>query len=194
MSNYPPPQYGGSYHDQGNPPYLPPTYPNQYMQTDNSHAAQSQANATSNYDAYGYNRAIPAFNPVAVPSVSPVPIFQGWNQDSLPLPPYTAPSNTTSYPGYSSAPQHNSPYYPSVNLASYQQPLPTAPRSFDQRELSEGEFDERAATTNTPPVGYGAPQYRGNEGVSYGDNAQRAIYPKPQVYNSRHSPHAGMIS
>lgn len=194
MSNYPPPPYGGNYHDQNNAPYLPPTYPNQYPQTENGHATQGQGNSASNYDAYGYNGAIPGFNPAAVPSVTPIPIFQGWNQDSIPLPPYTAPPNATSYPGYHSTPHSAPQYYPPFNQTGYQQPLPVPQRSFNQRELSEGEFDEGAIVTNTPPAGHRAGTYSGNEGASYENNARRSVYSQPQGYRSRQSPAPGMIT
>jgi hypothetical protein len=195
MSDYPPHPYGAGYgaRDHGNPPYLPPTYPNQYLQTEDGRTVQGQVHAASNYDAYGYNRAIPAFSAAAVASgVPPLPIYQGWNQDSIPLPPYTAPSNPTQYAGYTDSSQHNTQYYPVVSQTGYQPPV-TAPRPFEQGELSEGEFEDGAVATNTPPAGYGTTRYHGNDGTGYIDNAQRAVYSRTQDYSPHQSSYPGML-
>ena len=194
MSDYPPTApYGASYgaQDHTNPPYLPPTYPNQYLQPDNGRTGQTHMAA--NYDAYGYNRAVPAFSAAAVASgIPPLPIYQGWNQDPIPLPPYTAPQSATQYTGYKDNSHQNSQYYPAVNQTNYQQNT-QAGRHFEQGELSEGEFEDGAAVTNTPPIGYGASHYRGNDGTGYVDTAQRAVYSRNNDYHPQAPSYPGML-
>jgi hypothetical protein len=194
MSDYPPTApYGVSYgaQDHTNPPYLPPTYPNQYLQPDNGHTGQTHM--TANYDAYGYNRAVPAFSAAAVASgIPPLPIYQGWNQDPIPLPPYTAPQSATQYAGYMDNSHQNNQYYPAVNQTNYQQNTQVG-RHFEQGELSEGEFEDGAAVTNTPPIGYGASHYRGNDGTGYVDTAQRAVYSRNNDYHPQASSYPGML-
>jgi hypothetical protein len=192
MSDYPPtPSYGGSYgtQEQTNAPYLPPTFPNQYLQTDPSRTAQG--NVASNYDAYGYNRPAPGFSASAVASgVPPLPIYQGWNQSSMPLPQYAPQQVGTQYPNYPEAPQHNAHYYPPVNQPTYHQNA-HVPKSFEQNDLSEGEFEDGAIATNTPPVGYSA-NYSGNDGTGYIDTAQRALYPRTHNYSPQHTSYSGL--
>jgi hypothetical protein len=93
-----------------------------------------------NYDAsmaaYSYNRSIPGFSAAAVASgVPPLPIYQGWNQDAMPLPPYTAPSNHSQYSGYGGAAQTNAQYYQPVGQQNYHQNTASA-KSFEQADLS----------------------------------------------------------
>lgn len=196
MSNYPStPSYGGNYgaRDQTNPTYLPPTYPNQYLQGDDGRASQGQMGADydASMSAYDYNRAVPTFSASAVAAgVPPLPIFQGWNQEAVPLPPYTTPQNTSQYTGYGNDYQANAPYY--------QQPMVQQPyhhhtgvaKPFEQNDLSEGEFEDVAGSTNTPPVGYGSTSYRANDGVGYMDIAHRAIS-RAQDYNPQQSGYQG---
>ncbi|KAI9046950.1 hypothetical protein LZ554_009025 [Drepanopeziza brunnea f. sp. 'monogermtubi'] len=191
------PSYG--YRDQQaiNPQYLPPTYPNQYD------SQQGQPQMAPHYDAamaaYGYNRAAPSFSASAIASgVPPLPIFQGWNQDSMPLPPYTTPQAQTQaqaqtqYTGYNnnafnSNAQQNTQYYPPTAQPSYQQQAPGV-RPYEQGELRDGGFDDEITrATHTPSAGYGAPQYLENGGnasggTGYTDTAQRAVYSKPRDY------------
>ncbi|EKD14354.1 hypothetical protein MBM_07584 [Drepanopeziza brunnea f. sp. 'multigermtubi' MB_m1] len=191
------PSYG--YRDQQaiNPQYLPPTYPNQYD------SQQGQPQMAPHYDAamaaYGYNRAAPSFSASAIASgVPPLPIFQGWNQDSMPLPPYTTPQAQTQaqaptqYTGYNntafnSNAQQNTQYYAPTAQPSYQQQAPEV-RPYEQGEQREGGFDDEITrATHTPSAGYGAPQYLENGGNSsggtgYTDSAQRAVYSKPRDY------------
>jgi len=186
MSDYPP--YGANYpaRDQTNPPYLPPTYPNQYLQADDGVTGHMASNY--NMAAYGYNRAIPTFSAATVASgVPPLPIYQGWNQDAIPLPPYTLPHNAAQYTGYSSDSQNHSQHYHSASHQSYPQNAPAA-KPFEPGDLSEGEFE-----ANTPPIGYGATQFRGNDGTGYMDTAQRAVYSRTQNYSPQQAAYPGML-
>jgi hypothetical protein len=107
----------------------------------------------------------------------------------MPLPPYTAPSNHSQYSGYGGAAQTNAQYYQPMGQQNYHQNTASA-KSFEQADLSEGEFEDVGASTNTPPVGYGASQYRGNDGTGYMDTAQRAVHSRAQDY----SPQSGYQS
>lgn len=186
MSDYPSaPLYGASYgaRDQTNPPYLAPTYSNQYPHGDDGRTGHMGTNYDASMAAYSYNRAIPGFSAAAVASgVPPLPIYQGWNQDAMPLPPYSAPHNPSPYTGYVSAPQVNAQYYQPMGHQSYHQNTGVA-KPFEQTELSEGEFEDTGVLINTPPVGYGTNQYRGNDGAGYMDTAQRAVYSQAQDYS-----------
>ncbi|KAF8858811.1 hypothetical protein BDZ45DRAFT_673742 [Acephala macrosclerotiorum] len=189
MSNYPQqPSYGTSYgsRDQANPPYLPP-YSNQYMQADDGHEAQGHM--ASNYDtsmsAYAYNRALPAFSAAAVASgVPPLPIYQGWNQDATPLPPFTTPHNSAQYSNFGNNTPNGSQYYPTPSHQSYLS-QPQSTKRYEQRELSEGEFEDAGNATNTPPVGYGA--YSGNNSITYKENMQHAGYSRAEEFNPQQS-------
>jgi hypothetical protein len=146
------PSYGGSYgsRDQTNPPYLPPTYPTQYLQGDDGRTGHMGGNYDASMAAYSYNRSIPGFSAAAVASgVPPLPIYQGWNQDAVPLPPYTAPSNHSQYSGYGGVPQTSAQYYQPVGKQNYHQNTASA-KSFEQADLSEGEFEDVGASVNTP--------------------------------------------
>jgi hypothetical protein len=197
MSDYPPtPSYGANSwsRDQPIPPYLPPTYPNQYLQPNDGHPARPPM--ASNYDtsmsAYGYNGSIPSFSATAVASgVPPLPIFQGWNQDSIPLPPYISPQNAPQYAEYNDNSHHNTQYFPPVEPQLYQQNTQAA-RPFDNGELSEGEFEDSNVPGNTAPVSYGMNQYQGNGG--YVDTAHRAVYSKSQEFSPAQGSHPGMLS
>lgn len=190
MSNYPPTNgyamgYGGP--GQGNQPYIPPAYQTQYPQTDDGNTGQGQAHFTANYDAYGYNRAMPTFSAPALASgVPPLPIFQGWNQDSIPLPPYTTVA--APYNGYTDTPQ----YYAPVSQAPYQQPVQDPP--FDQRELSEGEFDDGAVATNTPPKSYVAAQYEDSNTMGQKVNSHHVVNAGEDEYEPQHSSLNSMLS
>ena len=149
----------------------------------------------SNYDtsmsAYGYNGAIPGFSAAAVASgVPPLPIFQGWNQDSIPLPPYTSPQNAPQYAEYSDGSHHNAQYFPPVEPQHYQHSTQAA-KPFDNGELSEGEFEDNSFPGNTAPVSYGINQYQGNGG--YVDTAHRAVYSRSQDFSPAQGPHPGTL-
>jgi len=186
MSDYPPtPSYGASYgaRDQTNPPYLPPTYPNQYLQGDDGHTENIGSSYDASMSAYAYNRSIPTFSAAAVASgVPPLPIYQGWNQDAMPLPPYTAPHNPSQYTGYGGSSQSNAQYYQPAGQQNYHQNTGIA-KPLEQTDLSEGEFEDVGATNNTPPVGYGSNHYQGIDGTGYMDTAQRAVYSRTQDYS-----------
>ncbi|KAH8787177.1 hypothetical protein BGZ57DRAFT_755743 [Hyaloscypha finlandica] len=188
MSDYPStPSYGASYgaRDQTNPSYLPPTYQNQYIQGDDGRAGHMAANYDASMAAYSYNRAVPTFSAAAVASgVPPLPIYQGWNQDSIPLPSYTAPHNPPQYASYGSASQASPQYYQhqAMNQQSYHQNTGVA-KPLEQTDLSEGEFEDAGASTNTPPIGYGSNHYSANDGTGYMDTAQRAVYSRAQDYS-----------
>lgn len=207
MSDYPStPSYGANYgsREQANPPYLPPSYPNQYMQQDNGRGAQGHM--AQNYDtsmsAYAYNGAVPSFNSAAVASgVPPLPIFQGWHQDPVPLPPYNPQQNSTQYPPPNNNSQFVPQYYTSYNQQSYPSNVQT-PKRYEQGELSEGEFEDNGhngQATNTPPVGYGASHYP-TVATNYGDSSTPTGYsaarePSTQSYPGIHiciSDHQGL--
>ncbi|TVY33828.1 hypothetical protein LSUB1_G007417 [Lachnellula subtilissima] len=175
MSDYPAtPSYGmgyGAHQDQNNPPYLPPMYPNQYQQQDDGR--MDQAGMPSSYDAsgmptYGYNGATPFSASAIASGVPPLPIYQGWNQDPVPLPPYAPANPTPQYGGYSNGVHQNPQYYPPPQ-PTYQHNQPTS-RPYDEGELSEGEFEGAAPS-------YGTNQYRPNDGKSHVKIAQRSGYP-----------------
>lgn len=196
MSDYPStPSYPQGYgtHDQQNPQYLPPAYPNQYLQADDNHQGQMASHYDTSMSAYGSNRSIPSFNASAVAAgVPPLPIFQGWNQESFPLPPYTTPNNGTAYSGYTNIAQPSMPFYAPPSQPAYQQHIPGV-KPYDQGELDEGEFEDHPNTTQTLSAGYGASQYRENGGTGYLDTAQRAVHSKPRDYSPQQSAYSGML-
>lgn len=192
MSDYPTtPSYGTNYgsRDQTNPPYLPPTYPNQYVQQQDDGRA-GQGYMAGNYDtsmsSYAYNKALPSFSAAAVASgVPPLPIYQGWNQDAIPLPPFNPPQ-PTQYPNYNNNVHNASQFYPSVGHQNY--PSSAQPsKPYEQGELSEGEFEDSGLATNTPPAGYGTSQYA-NSGMSYTDNTSHATYSRAQEFPQQSYP------
>ena len=188
MSDYPPTQsYGANYGtpDQQHQSYLPPTYPNPYLPPDNGRTSQAQVapNYNSNAVAYGYNVSIPSFSASALATgVPPLPIFQGWNQDAIPLPPYTSQQPVAQFASYAN-PQQTPQYYQQVSQPSYQQNV--------QGELSEGEFEDGAHATNTPPVGYGSAQYPAHDAAGYSDTTQRAFYSKQHDYTPQQPTYPG---
>ncbi|KAK0105679.1 hypothetical protein ONS95_004206 [Cadophora gregata] len=189
MSDYPSmPSYPTGYgaRDQQNPPYLPPTYPNQYLQADDSQQAQTASHYDTSMSAYGYNRSIPSFSASAVAAgVPPLPIFQGWNQDSVPLPPYTTSNNGTQYSGYTNSAQNSAPYYPQLNQPAYQPQIPGS-KPFDQGDLDEGEYEDPSNEIHTPVASFNS-QFREHGGTGYTDSAQRAIYSKANEYSPQQS-------
>jgi len=202
MSDYPPPQYGYGGPNQTNAPYLPPTYSNQYSQQDNSHTGQ--ASYAQNYDpnmtAYGYNGSVPGFSAAALASgAPPLPIYQGWNQDPIPLPAYTAPQNNMQHPGYAVNPYHPNNYsyqqqYPApsaVQQHSYPQHEQQA-KPFDEGEVSEGEYDDGYNPTNPAPVEHGSNHYYGNDATGYVDTAPRPVFAGGQDPASVQSGRIGM--
>jgi hypothetical protein len=195
MSEYPStPHYGANYggQNQQNPPYLPPTYPNQYPQTDEGHIGQLQyaPSYDANISSYGYNGAVPGFSAAALaPGAPPLPLYQGWNQDPVPLPVYNAPLNNMQHSGYAVHPYDRYPqqYPPATSQSNYHQHIsPT--KQFDEGEVSEGEFDNGHAPSNSATMDYASAQYAGNGGNGYIDTAHRAVYarsqdpPPPQVH------------
>lgn len=186
MSEYQPAlPYGASYgvRDHPNPTYLPPAYPNQYLQGNDGHTGHIGNNNDTSIGAYTYNSSIPSFSASAVASGIPsLPIYQGWNQDGISLPPYTTPHHPAPYTGYSGNTQENSQYFQTMRQPISHQNSGVA-KPFEPNDLSEGEFEDTAALTNTPPVGYSSNYYRGNDGTGYMDTAQRAVYSRAQNYS-----------
>ncbi|CAG8972339.1 hypothetical protein HYALB_00005007 [Hymenoscyphus albidus] len=191
MAEYP---YGGNYGAQENvnsnpnpnpnPSYLPPTWPAQYMQAqpgDAGRIGQAQGNMASNFDGSmaGYNSypppPPPAFN---LATVAP-PIFQGWNQDSMPLPPYN-PNNNQQYMGHADSnaqnAHHNSQYYASHPTSAYQpnhQVMPPLSQPYDEGEVSENEF--RSASHQMNNHGTNQNQLDRNRN-GYGHHPQNSPY------------------
>lgn len=197
MSDYPstpsyPPGYG--VRDQQIPPYLPPTYPNQYLQADDSQQGQMASHYDTSMSAYGYNRSIPSFSASAVAAgVPPLPIFTGWNQDSVPLPSYnTTPNNGAQYSGYANNAHHSTPYYQPPSQPAYQHQMPGG-KHYDQGDLDEGEFEDQTNAAHAPSNVYGASQFRESGGTGYVDTAQRAVHSKPRDYSPQHSSHSGKL-
>jgi hypothetical protein len=148
---------------------------NPYMQSYNSNMA-----------GYGYNAAIPGFNATAalahVPT--PLPIYQGWNQDPNPLPTYNAPQNSVSQNGYAT-PSYNTytQQYSAVPSQPYQQNAQPQPaKSYDEGEVNEGNYDGGYATQNSAPLHYGAKSaaFPANDGNGFTDTAHRAVYSRSQ--------------
>jgi len=187
MVDYPQqPHYGASY-GQANNPYQPPLYPNQYVQPNDGHTADNQyvANYNQNMGAYGYNAAIPGFNAAALASApTPLPIYQGWNQDPMPLPAYTAPQNTMPNNGYS-APSYNNyvPPYPPVPQPAYQQNTQPA-KPYDESDMNGGSYNNGYAAPAVPqqkaPYNAKASAFPSNDGNGYTDTAHRAVYARNQ--------------
>ncbi|PBP22610.1 hypothetical protein BUE80_DR006443 [Diplocarpon rosae] len=174
MSDYHAAQYGAPYREQPGPPYLPHAYTPQYLQSDQSQQEQIAPHYDTSATAFGYNRSVPSFSASAVASgVPPLPIFQGWNQESIPLPTYTGYENNIK-------PQ----YFHQLNRPSFQQHASDVNNSHGK--MSEGEFDDNPVAAQTS-TGYGATQYRGNSRTGYSDTAQRAVYSKPEDHGS-HKP------
>ncbi|CAL3970927.1 unnamed protein product [Diplocarpon coronariae] len=174
MSEYHAAQYGAPYREQPGPHYLPTTFPPQYLQPDQSQQEQIATHYDTSATAFGYNRAVPSFSASAVASgVPPLPIFQGWNQGSIPLPTYTGYENNTN-------PQNFHP----PNQPSFQQHALDVTNSHG--EMSESEFDNNPVATHTP-TGYGASQYRENGRTGYSDTAQHAVFSKSKDHG-HHKP------
>jgi hypothetical protein len=190
MSNYPPAPPYGAYGNQPqtNPPYLPPSYPTQYVQPDDGHAAQTHIASNYNASAYGYNNSIPGFSAGSLaPVAPPLPIYQGWNQDALPLPSYSTPQNNVQYTGYGgNTYQTQQPYAPPQPQIYHQNTQQVAP--YDEGELSEGEFDTYGGqgTGGAAPADYGSNYYQGHDGTGYTNTAHRAVYPSGQDYSNQH--------
>ena len=150
------------------------------------------AHYDTSMSAYAYNRSIPSFSASAVAAgVPPLPIFQGWNQDSVPLPPYT-PNNGTQYSGYTNIAQPSAPYYPPPIQPTYQPQIPGV-KSFIQGDLDEGEYEDPPNATHAPMASYNAAHFRENGGTGYSDSAQRALYSKAKDYTPQHSAYPGMF-
>jgi hypothetical protein len=155
----------------------------------------AQTHMASSYDtsmaAYGYNNAIPVFNPGSLaPAAPPVPVYQGWNQDAVPLPSYSAPQTNVQYAGYGSNSYQTQPAYAPPHPQTYHQNTQhIAP--YDEGELSEGEFDayggQRAAGGGGAAASatYGSNYYQGNDGTGYMNTAHRAVYPSGHDYTNQ---------
>ncbi|TEY71640.1 hypothetical protein BOTCAL_0089g00190 [Botryotinia calthae] len=191
MSDYP--YYGAAYGNReqsNNPPY--PTYSNQsayYPQDDGRSGQHTMAQGYDNTMAYGYNQQLPNYSaPAMQNNIPPVPVFQGWNQESSSMPQYNAaPQGMHSYAGYNhQSYAQNSQYYAPVAAPqpTYHSQTP-AYGNIENREMSEGEYDDTSAHMHAaaPNASIGAPgssHYRGNGGNGYLDTAHRAVYPTGQ--------------
>ncbi|CZS99611.1 uncharacterized protein RAG0_07941 [Rhynchosporium agropyri] len=188
MSEYPStPSYSAGYdaREQQNHSYLPPTYPNPYLQTNNG-SQQMASHYDASLSAYGYNRSVPSFSASAVAAgVPPLPIFQGWNQDPASLPPYTGPNGATRYSSFASSAQHGAPYYQTPGQPAYQHQLSGVQPSEEQGDVAEGEFEEPTSAAYNLSDEYGVSQYRENGGTVYSDTAQRAVYSRPTEHDSQ---------
>jgi hypothetical protein len=180
MANYPQtPSYGAN-------PYLQPPYSNQYLQSEESRTNQGHMGGhfDNSMNGYGYNRTVPTFSAAAVASgVPPLPIFQSWNQDSMPLAQYSNSQNAGQYSNGYNRDAQSQQHYPPLSQTNYQQHMPQS-RALEL-ESGEVEFDANANTmaANTTAVRYGASQYTGNEATGYVDTAQHAMYSGAQEYN-----------
>lgn len=185
MSNYPHNQYTGGYDapEQSSNPYLPPTYTNQYYPPGNSQPVPNPPAAIPTYGGYAYHHAVPAFNSAGHTSdVSPVPLFQGWNQDPVLTPSYsTIPASAqTPFTGYNALPQGPPPYYSQSAQSTYQHDTSTSAKPVDQAEMSEGEYEEG----NIPDAF--------NEAHDYNENGVYNSFGSAQVTRHRHSSSHGM--
>jgi hypothetical protein len=153
---------------------------------------QYAQNYDANMAAYGYNGAVPGFSAASLASgAPPLPIYQGWNQDPAPLPPYTAPQGVVQHTGYAPHPYHNyAQHYPSVPQHNYQQNMPHA-KPYDEGEVSEGEY-EQEYVAQPPPIDYSINQYGVNGGNGYMDTAHRAVYARGQDPAPVQPVHSGM--
>lgn len=197
MSDYPSAsQYGANYgsQNQPNPPYLPPTYPNQYSRPDDGRMGQNHyaPNYDANMSAYGYNGHAPGFTaaPIAT-GAPPLPMYQGWNQDPVPVAPYNEQHDAMQRTGYTSNAYNNySQHYPTVQH-SYQQSMQPA-KPYDEGEVSEGEFDGGYPPQNPVSTDYTATQYGGNVGNGFVGTAHRAVYHRSQNQPPVQTSPAGM--
>jgi hypothetical protein len=158
------------------------------MQQDDGRAAQTHM--TNNYDtsmsAYGYNNSIPGFSAGSLTSAAPpLPIYQGWNQDTTPLPSYSTPQNNMQYTGYGGNSYHTQQSYlpPQPQQQAYHQNTLVAP--YDDGEVSEGEY---AGQNTGGAADYGSNYYQGND-TGYMSTAHRAVYPGGQDYSNQHYSH-----
>lgn len=193
MSDYPQqPHYGAGYGAPANQYPPPPVYSNQYVQPNTGTAPEGQympqyeQNMAQNMNQYAYNGAVPGFNPPALQAApTSLPIYQGWNQDSVPLPTYTAPQNPIQHNGYVAPPYNNnySQPYPQNTHNTYQQiiqPQPT--KQYNEVETGKGNFDDGYGGQSNIPVHYGPKpiQYALNDGNGFTDTAHRAVYARNQ--------------
>jgi len=165
MSNYPPPQYGGGYssHDQSSMPYVPPAYPPQYFPTNSQQGGHGQVNTASAYGTYGYNQIMPVFGAIPNPGISPVPLFQGWNHEHVPAPPFSSTSQHSLHTGYSPEQQQNQPY-PLHNRTGWQQPSFHGAVSYDQQDMVGGDFQEDNIVKDASAPNYSASRRRSSAG------------------------------
>jgi hypothetical protein len=146
------------------------------------------SNYDANMSAYGYNNSIPGFSAGSLaPGAPPLPIYQGWNQDAMPLPPYAAPQGNMQYAGYG-----GNAYQPQQ---SFVPPQPQTYRqntqhvsSYDEGELSDGEFDAYGGqhAGGHASADYRSNYFQGNDGTGYMNTAHRAVYPGSQEYSNHH--------
>ena len=142
---------------------------------------QYAPNYDANMAAHGYNGAAPGFSAAALASgAPPLPIYQGWNQDHVPLPAYNPQHNAMQPTGYTANTYNNYPQQYAPPQQSYQNSILQA-KPYDEGEVSEGDFDGGYAPQNPTPVVYGATQYGANGSNGYIDTAQRAMYAPPSA-------------
>lgn len=193
MSNYPPSQYGGSYgsHDQSNVPYLPPAYPPQpYYLQNNQHGGQGQVIGNSNYGTYGYSHNMPAFGAVPTP---PIPLFQGWNHDHVPTPPFSSAPQQSPYNGYTPLQEQQSQQYPPPVHTRWQPQDYNPAVTNDLEEMEQGEYQDRAMTENVPTPRFVSGSRRSSAGNGYhrhSPNTNHSLKPKSPIPRT---PSSGMF-
>ena len=155
-------------------------------------------NYSQNMGAYGYNTAIPGFNTAAVASTpTPLPIYQGWNQDTVPLPAYNPPQNSIPNNGYSAPAYKNYvPPYPPVPQPTYQQNTQPA-KAYDELDMNGGSYNNGYAATAAPQqqTQYNSKTstFSSNDGNGYTDSAHRAVYAGNQDVVPPQASHPGKL-
>ncbi|RDW62296.1 hypothetical protein BP6252_11729 [Coleophoma cylindrospora] len=193
MADYPQtPHYGSHFGHQSQSPYVPPTYPNQYMQSTTHQipgnyaypVAQSMENTQS---AYNYNQNIPGT--ATAPGLNhQQPIYQGWNQEPMPSAPYTPQQPNLQNPSYGPS------YYGQQNYQlppQAQQQYSQYPAPGEDGELSEGEFEPRAAHTGPLPSAYDQAPTWNSDRTGFVDTAHRAVFPRNQERSTPQSARSG---
>lgn len=185
MSGYPPSTpYDANYanQEQTSPSYLPPAYPNQYLQQDNGYDYAGQGNVPSNYGAYGYNQGIPpapTFSPAAVASgIPPLPIYQDWNHSQIPPPSYSTPQHGVPYTNYPGDSIHDNSAYTYPAQHNYVPPTQDY-RPHGESGRDEGEYEDPAEPSPTPN-NFQASTIPGYHGTGYGDPA---VYSRNDEYS-----------
>ena len=188
MAGYPnAPAYGAHYsaQDQSHPPYVPAAYPAQYMQPVDGRMGTTMP---SSYDmsntAYGYNGHAPFSASAIASGVPPLPIYQGWNQSSAPLPIYNN-HNDQQYMSYSDHnahnSQHNSQYFAQTQPVYPQ--VSQTPQVYDEGEVSESDLDGSRRQVSNPSNSYTGTQYPTNDPSAYMKPTQQSTYSAPLEQN-----------